>query len=228
MSKKKEHIIALLPMKGNSERVPGKNLKDFNGTPLFYHVLKSLSDSKYIKHIIINTDSKQIADLAKSYSSKVIIHTRPQEICGDFVSMNDIINFDINQRTEHFFLQTHSTNPLLKTQTIDKAIEDFFNNTKTHDSIFSVTKLQTRLYWEDGKPINHNPNELLRTQDLPPVFEENSNFFIFSKESFKKAGNKRIGLRPKMFEVNKIEALDIDEPEDFMIAEAIHQLKLQP
>ena len=226
MAEQEQHIIALLPMKGNSERVPGKNLKIFNGKPLFVHVLLTLIKSKYISKVIINTDSQQIADTAKSISDKVIIHQRPQEICGDFVSMNDIINYDIEKSGEEFFLQTHSTNPLLKTKTIDKAIEDFFNLSSNYDSIFSVTKLQTRLYWEDGKPINHNPNELLRTQDLPPVFEENSNFFIFSKESFKNSNNKRIGIKPKMFEVNKIEAIDIDEPEDFLIAEAIHKLNI--
>jgi CMP-N-acetylneuraminic acid synthetase len=81
------------------------------------------------------------------------------------------------------------------------------------------------LYWQDGSPVNHNPTELLRTQDLPPVFEENSNFFIFSKTSFEEAGKKRIGLKPKMFEVNKIEAVDIDNPEDFIIAEQLYTLK---
>ena len=223
---KNKTITALLPMKGNSERVPRKNLKDFNGKPLFVHVLLTLIKSKYISKVIINTDSQQIADTAKSISDKVVIHQRPQEICGDFVSMNDIINYDIKKSGEEFFLQTHSTNPLLQTKTVNKAIEDFFNLSSNYDSIFSVTKLQTRLYWEDGKPINHNPNELLRTQDLPPVFEENSNFFIFSKESFKNSNNKRIGIKPKMFEVNKIEAIDIDEPEDFLIAEAIHKLNI--
>jgi len=226
LNKSDIHIVALLPMKGNSERIPGKNLKDFNGKPLFIHVLLNLIESKYISKVIINTDSSQIANLAKTISDKVVIHNRPNEICGDFVSMNDIINFDLQQCDNEFFLQTHSTNPLLTTHSINDGIELFFNLTSDNDSVFSVTKLQTRLFWEDGKAINHNPKELLRTQDLPPVFEENSNFFIFSKESFKKAGNKRIGLKPKMIEVNKIEAIDIDEPEDFNIAEAIHKLNI--
>lgn len=88
--------------------------------------------------------------------------------------------------------------------------------------MFSVTRLQARLYDQEAKPLNHDPNELRRTQDLEPLFEENSNFYIFSKESFKKAGDKRIGLRPKLFEVNKLEAVDIDEPEDFVLAELLY------
>lgn len=218
-------IVALLPMKGHSERVPNKNLRLFNGKPLFYHVLQSLEDSRYIEQIIINTDSDLIAEKASLFS-KVKINQRPESICGDYVSMNDIIAFDIQNSDSHYFLQTHSTNPLLKTSSIDKAIEEFFKNEKEFDSLFSVTKLQTRLYKEGGVALNHNPQELIRTQDLEPLFEENSNFFLFSKDSFLKAGNKRIGLKPLLFELNKLEALDIDEPEDFILAEAVQKLNL--
>lgn len=216
-------IIALLPMKGNSERVPNKNLKDFNGKPLFHHVLQSLQNCKLIDEVIINTDSDKIAESASVFS-KVKIHQRPQEICGDFVSMNDVIANDLDNSDGDIYLQTHSTNPLLKTDTVSQSIEQF--NSSTSDSLFSVTKLQTRLYWKDGKPVNHNPNELIRTQDLPPLFEENSNIFIFTKESFVNAGNKRIGVNPTMFEIDKIEAIDIDEPQDFILAETIQKLNL--
>ncbi|MDF1672085.1 MAG: acylneuraminate cytidylyltransferase family protein [Vicingaceae bacterium] len=216
-------IIALLPMKGNSERVPNKNLKDFNGKPLFHHVLQSLQNCKLIDEVIINTDSDKIAESASVFS-KVKIHQRPQEICGDFVSMNDVIANDLDNSDGDIYLQTHSTNPLLKTDTLSQSIEQF--NSSTSDSLFSVTKLQTRLYWKDGKPVNHNPDELIRTQDLPPLFEENSNIFIFTKESFVNAGNKRIGVNPTMFEIDKIEAIDIDEPQDFILAETIQKLNL--
>lgn len=215
-----------MPMKGNSERVSGKNLKNFNGRPLFYHVLNALINSKYINEVIINTDSTEIAEKAKAVSEKVKIHWRPEEICGDMVSMNKIIDFDIANSNSNYFIQTHSTNPLLTTGTIDSAIQEYFNLSNNFDSLFSVTKLQTRLFWEDGTAINHDPSKLIRTQDLPPIFEENSNFFIFSRNSFKVAGNKRIGLKPKMFVVDKIEAIDIDEPNDFIMAEALHKLNL--
>jgi CMP-N-acetylneuraminic acid synthetase len=94
------------------------------------------------------------------------------------------------------------------------------------DSVFSVTRLQTRLYEENGKALNHDPNVLLRTQDLEPLFEENSNFYIFSKDSFSNTNGKRIGLKPWLFEVNKLEALDIDEEEDFLLAEAVQKLNI--
>lgn len=217
-------IIALLPMKGHSERVPNKNMKLFNGIPLFHHVLTTLQNCNLIDEVIINTDSNIISESAKKFS-KAKIHNRPNEICGDFVSMNDIIAYDLNHSDGDIYLQTHSTNPLLKTTTIHQAIEKF-KTQREFDSLFSVTKLQTRLYWEDVRPINHNPNELIRTQDLPPVFEENSNFFIFTKSSFKNAANKRIGKKPMMYEMDKLESVDIDEPHDFILAETIQQLNL--
>lgn len=219
-------IVALLPMKGHSERVPNKNLKSFGGKPLYHAILKTMQDCKSISKVIINTDSEEIKkDAIENFGDFVIIHDRPTEICGDFVSMNEIIHHDILKHGGEHFLQTHSTNPVLKAETIQEAIETYFANVSTKDSLFSVTKWQTRLYWQDGSAVNHNPAELLRTQDLPPVFEENSNFYIFSKASFENAGKKRIGKSPQMFEVNKIEAVDIDNPEDFLIAEQLYNLK---
>lgn len=224
-SKNMINIIALLPMKGNSERVPDKNLKSFCGRPLYHRVLDVLLQSKYITKVIVNTDSQRIKDdINSAYNEKVIVHDRPKSIQGDFVSMNEIIKYDISNSEGDFYFQTHSTNPLLKVGSVDSAIEKMilFSKKKTYDSLFSVTRIQTRLYDAEGNPVNHNPEELLRTQDLPPLYEENSNFFIFTKESFVQNGNKRIGKNPFMFEIDKIEAVDIDEPQDFIIAEAIY------
>jgi len=219
-------IIALLPMKGNSERVPNKNLKDFHGKPLFHRITETLLQSEYINKVVINTDSYKIKnDAINSFGEKVILIDRPLSIQGDFVSMNNIIEHDINIVSSSIhFLQTHSTNPLLKIETINKAIEKYFEVIENNqfDSLFSVTRFQTRFYWETGEPINHDPNELLRTQDLPVVYEENSNFYIFSRDSFFANGKKRIGKRPYLFEMDKIEATDIDEPEDFIIAEKLY------
>jgi len=216
-------IKALLPMKGNSERVKNKNMRDFDGAPLYHAVMKSLLSSQYIEEVIINTDSEIISKNAKdTFGDSVTIIERPIEIQGDFVSMNNIISYDLSKLEGEYFLQTHSTNPLLRTETIDSAIEKYFAGIEEFDSLFSVTKVQTRFYDKNAKPINHNPEELLRTQDLEPLYEENSNFYIFSKESFKNLDNKRIGINPQIFEVNKLEAVDIDEPEDFKLAELLH------
>ncbi len=216
-------LKVLLPMKGNSERVPNKNMRDFDGAPLYHAVTKSLLASKYVECVVINTDSQTIAKNAKeTFGDKVIIIDRPVGIQGDFVSMNDIIAYDLSKLDGEHFMQTHSTNPLLRAETVDRAIEKYFESLNKFDSVFGVTKVQTRFYDKDANPINHNPEELLRTQDLEPLYEENSNFYIFSKESFKNSGEKRIGLKSQIFEVNKLEAVDIDEPEDFKLAELLH------
>lgn len=217
-------ISVLVPMKGHSERVPNKNMRDFGGKPLYHAIMSCLDKSKYVGRVIINTDSEVIADDAVKYWKKVKINWRPEELCGDFVSMNDVINYDVDSEQDcEVFMQTHSTNPLLKAETVDAAIEHYFRCVEDgFDSVFGVTKFQSRFYWEDGQAINHNPAELIRTQDLPPIYEENSNLYIFSRDSFKKAGNKRIGLKPSMFAINKSEAIDIDDPDDFALALALY------
>ena len=220
----KTKIIALLPMKGTSERVPNKNLKDFNGSPLYTVVLNTLLNCSLIDKVVINTDSQLIKDdITKNYNSNVIVIDRPENICGNYVSMNKIIEHDISQFPASIYLQTHSTNPLLKSETITKALEKMLNvaDEPKVDSIFSVTRTQKRFYTEDCLPMNHDPNMLV-TQHLKPIFEENSCFYIFTRESFTK-NNSRIGSNPFMYEIDKIEAIDIDEPEDFKIAEILHR-----
>ena len=225
--RRKERLVtALLPMKGHSERVPNKNLRPFCGKPLCHWTVISLQESHYVKDIVVNTDSPEIAENIRQNFERVKIIDRPDEIRGDFVPMNPIIAYDLSQLPGEYFLQTHSTNPLLNAETIDKAVDLYFHNLGTYDSLFTVTRHNTRFYWSDGRPINHDPQELLRTQDLPPIFEENSNLYIFSKESFKHSGNRRIGLRPYLFEISGFEAIDIDEEDDFLLAELLCQAKL--
>ena len=217
----KHHITALLPMKGNSERVPGKNLRLFGGEPLFFHILKSLEKVEEIDKIIINTDSIKIKELASPFS-KVIIHDRPASICGGHIPMNAIIDYDLSQVDDDFFLQTHSTNPLMQSDTIKKAIDIYFNNLKCYDSLFSVNKIQQRLYDKNFIPINHNPLILKNTQDLDPIYVENSCIYIFSKKSFRNNGNNRLGINPYPFEICQQESFDIDTEDDFQIAENIY------
>ncbi len=214
-------VVALLPMKKNSERVINKNFKNFNGKPLYWWTLTAISKSRYVDKIIINTDFDELESMIdfKEFP-KVSINKRPNSLIGDFVSMNKIIAFDIENENAECFIQTHTTNPLVKSETFDKAIETFFVKKYTSDSIFGVTKYQSRFFGESGEPINHKKNELLRTQDLPPIYEENSNLYIFTKDSFSKTES-RIGENPCLFEINKLESIDIDDREDFVLAELI-------
>ena len=217
-----ETISFLLPMKGHSERVPGKNMKLFKGAPLYHSVMKELLKSRYPGKIFVDTDSPEISDDIKRFFPDVVIISRPVHLCGDDVSMNKIIDYDLSLVSGSRFLQTHSTNPLLTSLTIDKAIAFFISNNDKYDSVFGVNRLQSRLYFSDGRAINHNPDDLMRTQDLKPVYEENSTLYIFSRDSFAKAGNRRIGLKPYMFEVPPAEAQDIDTQSDFDMASYLY------
>lgn len=214
-------IAALVPMRHSSERIKGKNYRDFAGKPLFHHIISTLLSCPYITTVCIDTDSPVIIADAKRTFPTVKIIMRPEHLrCGD-TSMNTVLINSIAQIEADWYLQTHSTNPLLRTETITRAIDTLLSNSE-HDSLFGVTRLQTRLYDADGKPINHNPNVLLRTQDLPPIYEENSNIYIFTKESFMQSSN-RIGKNPILFEIERDEAWDIDEGVDFRIAELLYK-----
>jgi len=217
----KNKVVALLPMKANSERVKGKNFKDLAGKPLFQWILDALLEIKEIDQVVINTDAKQILiDNGLIESNRVIIRERKPELCGDLVSMNLILADDITNVPADTYIMTHTTNPLIKSQTIKKALEQYHSNLINHDSLFTVNKIQTRFYHEDMTPVNHDPDNLIRTQDLEPWFEENSCLFIFSAKSFSTT-NARIGKKPMMYITPSLESVDIDEPEDWEMACAL-------
>jgi len=220
MKQAKLTFTALVPMRHHSERVPGKNYRPFAGKPLYAHILGALENVPDIDAIVVDTDSPLILEgLAREFPDVIRIE-RPKDLCGDMVSMNDILLYDTEQVESTFYLQTHTTNPLLKPATIDAAIVAFREAFPGHDALFSVNRFQTRLWNEAGEPVNHNPLELIRTQDLPPLYVENSCMYIFERDAFHRTGN-RLCTRPKMWEMDAIEAIDIDQEVDFTMAECI-------
>jgi CMP-N-acetylneuraminic acid synthetase len=213
-------------MRHHSQRVPGKNYRPLGGKPLYQHIIESLLAVPEIGEILVDTDSPPvIAGLSRDFP-KVRVIERPEHLRADTISMNDILLYDTSQVEADFFLQTHSTNPLLRFGTISKAIQAFFADYPSHDSLFSVTRLHTRLYDQLGRALNHDPNILLQTQDLPPVFEENSCIYIFTRENLCRRNN-RLGENPLMFEIDPAEAWDIDEEIDFAITEFLMKLPLK-
>jgi CMP-N-acetylneuraminic acid synthetase len=216
-------IVAFVPMRHSSERVPGKNYRDFNGRPLFHHIVSTLLAVPQIEKVVIDTDSPTIAEQCAEVFPEVACTPRPHHLLGGDVPMTDVLAHDASEFPASWYLQTHSTNPLLSADTIGRAIQRLAASLDEHDSLFSVTRLQTRLYDRHGVPMNHDPLQLLRTQDLPPVYEENSNIYVFSQELI--SNGRRIGDRPVLFEVDPLEAIDIDEEHDFVIAEVVHRLR---
>ena len=214
--------VALLPMKAHSARVSGKNFRNFAGKPLFRWILDSLLSLGEIDAVVINTDAREIlAQNGLVSEGRVIVRDRKPEICGDFVSMNLVLADDIASVSAEAYLMTHTTNPLLRPPTIRRALAAYREGLASGgDSLFTVNRFQTRFYREDGSPVNHDPNVLMRTQDLEPWLEENSNLYIFNRESFART-NARIGAKPVMFETPRIESADIDDQEGWDIAETL-------
>lgn len=216
-------IAAFVPMRHSSERVIGKNYRLFAGKPLYHYIVESLLNCPQITQVCIDTDSPNIIEDAQQNFPNVKVLLRPEHLRSGMTPMNDVLLNSVSQVEADYYLQTHSTNPLLKSATISQAIDLFVKN-PDYDSLFGVTRLQTRLYDSEGKAINHDPNILLRTQDLPPVYEENSNIYIFTKTILEERKN-RIGYQPLMFEIGRDEAWDIDEEVDFRIAELLYKTR---
>jgi CMP-N-acetylneuraminic acid synthetase len=213
-------VAALVPIKDHSERVPGKNFRDFSGKPLYQHIVETLDRTYAVDEILINTDSHRVMGEAPTFSPKVRVVDRPAELIGDHVSTNRIFEYDLTQSDADIFVQTHSTNPLLRSETIAAALKAFLEGEGDFDSLFSVNEFQSRFYTSQGVPINHDPEDLIPTQDLDPVSEENSCIYIFTQSSFAAHG-RRIGAKPLMYPTPKIESVDIDDEFTFRLAEIL-------
>lgn len=214
------HTIAIVPMRHNSERVPGKNYRPLAGIPLYHHVVRTLAAVPEIDTIVIDTDSELIIEDCVANFPTVNVLVRPEHLRDGHIAMNDVLLNTLDQMDADVVLQTHSTNPFLKADTVSDALRSFAQAGSDFDSVFSVTRLQARLWDAETRSVNHDPAVLLRTQDLAPLFIENSCFFIFSPKLLRETGN-RIGARPYMFEMSALEAIDIDTEEDFALASAI-------
>jgi CMP-N-acetylneuraminic acid synthetase len=170
----------------------------------------------------VDTDSETVMEGLRQNFPQVVILPRPEHLRADTISMNEILLYDTSKVEADFYLQTHSTNPLLRAETLSKAIRTFLADYPAHDSLFSVTRLHKRLYDQNGQALNHDPDTLIQTQDLPPVFEENSCIYMFTRENLERRRN-RLGERPRMFEIQAEEAWDIDEEADFAITDFLMQ-----
>ncbi len=221
-------IVALLPMKAHSERVPGKNFRSFCGKPLFRWVLDTLLRVEEIDQVVINTDAREIlAAHGLEEGGRIAIRDRSPDLCGDFVSMNQILRDDVHAVAAGTYVMTHTTNPLLSRETIQAALASYFTGKKDGDcdSLFTVNRFQTRFYRDDMTAVNHDPDRLIRTQDLEVWYEENSSLYIFDRESFSIA-NARIGAEPRFFESPLHEAVDIDDAAGWRLAEMIERGRL--
>jgi CMP-N-acetylneuraminic acid synthetase len=215
-------VVAFVPMRHASERVPGKNYRCLDGAPLFHHMVRTLQACPQVGAIVIDTDSPVVTEQCAEHFPDVTVVDRPAHLLGGDTPMTEVLRHDASLFDSDWYLQTHSTSPLLRPETITSALAALDAAGDRHDSLFSVTRMQTRLYDGAGRPLNHDPAVLLRTQDLPPVYEENSGMYVFTREQI--AAGRRFGDHPLLFEIDPLEATDIDEETDFVLAEVLHRL----
>ncbi|MGI6501352.1 MAG: cytidylyltransferase domain-containing protein [Anaerostipes sp.] len=209
--------VALIPIKLGSKRVPGKNIKPFyDGTPLMHFIQKACLEAKLIDEIYVYCSDEAVKDYILS---GVKFLKRPEYLNGDNINANDFIREFMKTVQADIYVNTHTTSPFAKSETIDDCIRHVANG--EYDSAFCAEGLRTFM-WEDGKPINFDPDHFPRTQDLPLIYGETSIAYVFTKESFEKH-NRRLGSHPYIKEVDKIEAMDIDYLEDFEICDAIYR-----
>lgn len=209
--------VAIIPIKLGSKRVSGKNIKPFfDGTPLMYFIQQTCLAAESIDEIYIYCSD----DTVQEYILPgVKFLKRPEYLNGDNINANDFIREFIKIVEADIYVNAHTTSPFAKPETIDDCVRHVASG--EYDSAFCAEALRTFM-WENGKPINFDPDNFPRTQDLPLIYGETSIAYVFTRNSFLKH-NRRLGSHPYIKEVDKIEAMDIDYPEDFEICNAIYK-----
>jgi CMP-N-acetylneuraminic acid synthetase len=208
-------IVAVIPIKLNNERLPNKNILPFkNGKPLINYILETVSKIKEIDKIYVYCSNEEI----KKYLPKNIrFLKRSKDLDQNTTKMNEILKKFSEEIESEVYILFHATSPFIKKESIEIGISKVLK--EDYDSSFSVHKIQDFI-WKNNKPWNYNLENIPRTQDLEKIYLETSGFYIFKKEIIMK--NKRIGENPYLLEVSKIESVDIDDEEDFKIAESIY------
>lgn len=210
--------IAVVPMKLNNERLPHKNTKAFdNGRPLCYYILNTLLQVEGIDDIYVYCSNPIIQDFIPK---GVKFLKRKESLDTSQTKMNEVLKCFAEDVNADIYLMTHATSPFVNSNSIQDAIDKV--KTGIYDSAFAVQKVQEFL-WKDGNPFNYDLSNIPRTQDLPTIYSETSGFYIYIKEIIMDY-NRRIGFKPYLKELSKIESIDIDEYEDFQIANAIFNI----
>lgn len=207
--------VAVVPMKLNNKRLPQKNTKPFtNGKPLCYYILSTLLTVDGVDEVYVYCSN---SDILKFIPEGVKYLKRSESLDQDTTKMNEVLQCFATDVPADIYVMTHTTAPFISRASIERGLEAVVSG--DYDSSFSARKLQDFL-WKDGLPFNYKLNSIPRTQDLPVLYEETSGFYIYRSDVMIKH-NQRIGEKPYIVEVNEIESIDIDEAEDFIIADAI-------
>lgn len=207
-------VVAVMPIKLINERCPGKNTRMLGLKPLLQYELDNLRETKLCNSINVFCSSE---DIISFIPKGVNFIKRPKFLDLATSNFNQIFEAFMNEHDADIYVYAHATAPYISVETMKQCINAVL--TKKYDSAFCAIKLQNYL-WQDGQPLNFDATNLPRTQDLKPVYQETSGIYVFTKEVFIKY-HRRIGKRPFIKEVTFKESVDIDNPEDFNLAEIL-------
>lgn len=207
--------VAFVPIKMNNERLPGKNTKKFsNGKPLISYILKTLKETKGIDEIYVYCSNPAIKEFLPNGVSFL---KRDEYLDKSTTSFNEVLKYFAKDVKADVYLLTHATAPFISKKSFERGIEAVTSG--KYDSALSVEKMQ-EFIWKEGTPFNYNPEKIPRTQDLEPYYIETCGMYIYTADLINNEG-RRIGHHPYLVEVSKIEACDINNPDDFIVADAI-------
>ncbi|MDR0410434.1 MAG: hypothetical protein LBH75_00460 [Treponema sp.] len=210
-------IVCMIPIKLNNERFPGKNTRQFfDGTPLLTYCVQKLLRLKRLNDVYCFCSN---ADVEKYLPQDVTFLQRPEYLDTQDATPQDIIREFILRIDADVYMISHVTSPFVTIEHFEECIKAVMED--GFDSSFTGQRIQ-KLLWRDGKPLNFNAEDVPRTQDLAPIFAENSAAYVFKKEVFQSL-NRRVGVKPHITEISGLEHIDIDYPEDFMLADLIYQ-----
>lgn len=207
--------VAIVPMKLNNRRLPQKNTKAFtNGKPLCWYILSTLLTVKEIDDVYVYCSNP---DIQEFIPAGVKYLKRSTSLDQDTTKMNEVLQRFAAEVPADIYVMTHTTAPFVSAESLRAGWQAVASG--EYDSAFAAKKLQDFL-WKDGVPFNYALDNIPRTQDLPPLYEETSGFYIYRQNVITELG-RRIGNHPRIIEVSEVESVDIDEAEDFLIADAI-------
>lgn len=203
--------VALIPIKLNSQRLPYKNILPLAGHPLCWHICNTLNHVIGVDEVYVYCSDETIT---KYIPPNIRFLKRDKKLDGNFIKGAEIYQSFINEVDADVYILAHTTSPFIKKESIENALTNVLNG--SYDSAFSAERIQT-FAWYQGKPVNYDLNDVPRTQDMEPIWVETSGFFIFKKDIFTE-NHRRIGFTPYIQEVSGIEAIDIDEKQDYDLA----------
>ena len=212
-------IVAIMPIKLNNERCPGKNTRLLGDKPLLQYELDSLYATGLCDSINVYCSSEDVIPFLPSHTRFI---RRSPELDLPTANFNQIFTSFIGEVDADIYVYAHATAPFISEDTIRDCIEAVKSG--AYDSAFCAQKIQTFL-WQNGEPLNFDAANLPRTQDLVPIYQETSGVYVFTKDVFLQYG-RRIGSKPYIKCLNLKEAVDIDNPEDFDLAEALLEIAL--